>query len=233
MIFLKKGGWRILSFLSIFAAVFLFQNFAAMYMNESLFNDFLNSREILWTGINFSKAKLTRSAFNFTQEIMQHYFHDWNLLILNDQKKYDIRMSFRKPIMQYDLSVVTKANKNVRVNSVLTERINLKDTLTEESVRAYIPQFTLEAKQRFALTFLVESFDAVAKVAAVWVVIYKTDSGETVLCEQFLKVPSGIGTRNYWARIFYNILYDIKTFAFLRWENMVQNVAEAKDDSDN
>lgn len=204
-----------------------------MYMNESLFNDFLNSREILWTGINFSKAKLTRSAFNFTQEIMQHYFHDWNLLILNDQKKYDIRMSFRKPIMQYDLSVVTKANKNVRVNSVLTERINLKDTLTEESVRAYIPQFTLEAKQRFALTFLVESFDAVAKVAAVWVVIYKTDSGETVLCEQFLKVPSGIGTRNYWARIFYNILYDIKTFAFLRWENMVQNVAEAKDDSDN
>lgn len=204
-----------------------------MYMNESLFNDFLNSREILWTGINFSKAKFTRSAFNFTQEIMQHYFHDWNMLILNDQKKYDIRMSFRKPIMQYDLSAVTRANKNVRVNSVLTERINLKDTLTEEDICAFVPQFTFAAKQPFALTFIVESFDAVAKVAAVWVVIYKTDSGETVLCEQFLKVPSGIGTRNYWARIFYNILYDIKTFAFLRWENMVQNVAEAKVDSDN
>lgn len=204
-----------------------------MYMNESLFIDFLNSREILWTGINFSKAKLTKSAFNFTQEIMQHYFHDWNLLILNDQKKYDIRMSFRKPIMQYDLSLVTKANKNVRVNSVLTERINLKDTLTEESVCAYISQFVQAAKQRYALTFIVESFDAMAKVAAVWVVIYKTDTGETVLCEQFLKVPSGIGTRNYWARVFYNILYDIKTFAFLRWENMVKNSTDSVDEDSN
>lgn len=203
-----------------------------MYMNESLFNDFLNCREILWTGINFSKAKFTKSAFNFTQEIMQHYFHDWNLLILNDQKKYDIRMSFRKPIMQYDLSVVTKANKNVRVNSVLTERINLKDTLTEQTISSYMPQLVIHSKQRFALTFIVESFDAVAKVAAVWVVIYMTDSGEMVLCEQFLKVPSGIGTRNYWARIFYNILYDIKTFAFLRWENMVKNSTELVDDSD-
>ena len=162
---------------------------------------------------------------------MQHYFHDWNMLILNDQKKYDIRMSFRKPIMQYDLSVVTKANKNVRVNSVLAERINLKDTLTEAEVRSYISQLIIPSKQRFALTFIVESFDAVAKVASVWVVIYKTDSGETVLCEQFLKVPSGIGTRNYWARTFYNILYDIKTFAFLRWENMVNNSAEVVDDS--
>ena len=201
-------------------------------MNESLFNDFLNSREILWTGINFSKAKFTRSAFNFTQEIMQHYFHDWNMLILNDQKKYDIRMSFRKPIMQYDLSAVTRANKNVRVNSVLTERINLKDTLTEEDICAFVPQFAFAAKQPFALTFIVESFDAVAKVASVWVVIYRTDNGETVLCEQFLKVPSGIGTRNYWARVFYNILYDIKTFAFLRWENMVKNSTDAADDSE-
>jgi len=215
------------SFLIIFAAVFLFFNYRClMYINESLFNDFLNCREILWTGINFSKAKLTKSAFNFTQEIMQHYFHDWNMLILNDQKKYDIRMSFRKPIMQYDLSSVTKANKNVRVNSVLTDRINLKDTLTENSVCEYIPQISIPANQRFALTFIVESFDAVAKVAAVWVVIYRTDSGETVLCEQFLKVPGGIGMRNYWARVFYNILYDIKTYAFLRWENMVQKTNE-------
>jgi hypothetical protein len=141
-------------------------------------------------------------------------------------------MSFRKPIMQYDLSVVTKANKNVRVNSVLTERINLKDTLTEQTIGSYMPQLVIHSKQRFALTFIVESFDAVAKVAAVWVVIYMTDSGEIVLCEQFLKVPSGIGTRNYWARTFYNILYDIKTFAFLRWENMVKNSTELVDDSD-
>ncbi len=201
-----------------------------MYLNDKLFIDFLHDREILWTGINFSKAKFTKTAFNFTQEIMQRYFHEWNMLILNDQKKYDIRMSFRKPIMQYDLSVVTKINKNVRISNVLTMRIDLKDTLTESMIASYIPQIVMPSRQRFALTFIVESFDAVAKVAAIWVVIYTTDRGEMVLCEQFLKVPGGIGVRNYWARAFYNILYDIKTYAFLRWENMVERPGEGAED---
>ena len=197
-----------------------------MYMNKSLFTDFLADREILWTGINFSKAKFTKKSFDFTQEVLQHYFHEWNMLILNDQKKYDIRMSFRKPIMQYNLSAVTKINKNIRVNNILTSRIDLKDTLTEEIIGQNLPTINPTPTQRFALSFFVESFDAVAKVAAIWVVIYTTDTHEMVLCEQYLKIPGGIGTRNYWARAFYNILYDIKSYAFLRWENMVQNTNE-------
>lgn len=197
-----------------------------MYMNKSLFTDFLADREILWTGINFSMAKFTKNGFDFSQEILQHYFHDWNMLILNDQKKYDIRMSFRKPIMQYNLSAVTKINKNIRINNILTSRIDLKDTLTEEKIFNNLPAINPAPTQRFALSFFVESFDSVAKVAAVWVVIYTTDTNEVALCEQYLKVPSGIGTRNYWARVFYNILYDIKSYAFLRWENMVMNTEE-------
>ncbi len=204
-----------------------------MYINKSLFIDFLKDREILWTGINFSLAKFTKNGFNFTQEIMQHYFHDWNMLILNDQKKYDIRMSFRKPIMQYDLSAVTKINKNIRVNSILTSRIDLKDTLTEEKIGNCLPALSSEPSQKFALMFFVESFDSMARVAAVWVVIYTTDTHEMVLCEQYLKVPSGIGTRNYWARVFYNILYDIKSYAFLRWENMVENTNGEIDNQEN
>ena len=43
-----------------------------------------------------------------------------------------------------------------------------------------------------------------------------------VLCEKFLKKPAGIGTRNYWARTFYNVFYDIQSDTFHRWENMVQ-----------
>ena len=193
-----------------------------MYMNESLFKDFLSNREILWLGINFSHAKFTRQGLDFSQEIMQHYFQDWNRLILNDQKKYDIRMSFRKPIMQYDLSQVTKINKGVKVSSVLSSHIHLHDILNEEKIRAYISQLTFDARQKYALTFLVESFDANTKIASIWVVVFRTADSEVVLCEQYLKAPGGIGTRNYWGRTFYNLLYDIKTYAFLRWENMVQ-----------
>jgi len=193
-----------------------------MYLNEPLFVDFLKVKEILWVGINFSKAKFTRNGFDFTQEIMLHYFHEWNMLILNDQKKYDIRMSFRKPVMQYDLSAITKMNKTVKINECLTRNIGTKDVHSDDQMVQYLTGLTLPKTMPYALTFVVESFDAAIKTAAIWVAIIKTDTKEVVLCEKFLKKPAGFGTRNYWARTFYNVFFDIQSQSFLRWENMVQ-----------
>lgn len=177
---------------------------------------------MLWVGINFAKAKFTRQGFTFTQEILQHYLHEWNLLILNDQKKYDIRMSFRKPVMKYDLSAVTKLNKTVKVNDILVSNISSAHVHSDEWMCEYAYSLALPTTLPYALTFIVESFDSTVKTAAVWVVITKTETREVVLCEKFLKKPAGIGTRNYWARTFYNVFYDIQSDAFLRWENMVQ-----------
>ena len=192
-----------------------------MYLNEKLFIDFLNTKEVLWVGINFSKAKFTRNGFSFTQESMQHLFNEWNMMILNDQKKYDIRMSFRKPVMQYDLSVVTKLNKSLRTNDVLTNYIRIKNVYTEEQICQYASELPLPTTLKYALTFMVESFNAGVKSAAIWVVVMSTETHEVVLCEKFLKKPAGIGTRNYWGRTFYNVFYEIQSNAFKRWESMV------------
>lgn len=194
-----------------------------MYMNETLFADFLKTREILWVGINFAKSKFTREGFDFNQETLQHHLQEWNKLILNDQKKYDIRMSFRKPIMKYDLSVVTKLNKSLKVNDILTLFISSQHVHSDEQMSNYAASLELPATLPYALMFVVESFDTTVKTAAIWVVITKTDTHEVVLCEKFLKKPAGIGLRNYWARTFYNVFYDIQSDAFRRWENMVQS----------
>lgn len=194
-----------------------------MYVNEALLIDFLANRELLWLGINFTKARFTRQGLDFSQEILQHYFHDWNMLIINDQKKYDIRMSFRKPIMQYDLSTVTKANKTIRPQQILAQRIDLKHLLSEDIISEYIQTLTLPTAHKYALTLMVESFDTSSKTASIWVVITTTETKEIVLCEKFIKNPCGFGTRNYWARTFYDLFYDIKTKAFIRWEHLVKN----------
>ena len=192
-----------------------------MYMNEQLFVDFLQVREILWVGINFSKAKFTREEFDYPQEVLQRYLHDWNMLILNDQKKYDIRMSFRKPVMQYDLSVITKINKSLKTNDLLTKNIKANDGLSDDQMRELASVQTLPQSLPYALSLWVESFDSKVQTASIWVVITKTETQEVVLCEKFLKKPGGFGLRNYWARTFYNVFYDIQSQAVLRWENMV------------
>lgn len=194
-----------------------------MYINEALFTEFLNDREILWLGIDFSKAKFTKKGFEITQEILRIYFNEWNLLIISDQKKYDIRLSFRKPIMSYDLSLVSKNNKSTKLSSVLRENISLADIQREDSICEYIRSLEMPKQHRFALTFIVESFDTASKTGSVWIAIADTTTREPVLCEKFIKVPSGFGTKNYWGRIFYNVIYDVKTYAFCRWENLIKH----------
>lgn len=193
-----------------------------MFLDEKLFTDFLSDKEILWLGIDFSKAKFTKKGFDITQDALRQLFSAWNLLIISDQKKYDIRLSFRKPIMSYDLSTISKRNMSIRANSILREHIHLNDLLNEDGIRQYVSTIEMPEQHHFALLFIVESFDSASKTGSLWVVVADTHTRRTVLCEKFIKMPSGFGTKNYWGRIFYNTLFDIKNYAFCRWENLVK-----------
>ena len=104
-----------------------------MVLNEKLFTDFLSEKEILWLGIDFSKAKFTKKGFDISQDNLRQLFNEWNLLIISDQKKYDIRLSFRKPIMSYDLSTLSKRNRSIRLSSILREHTTSTTSLTKST----------------------------------------------------------------------------------------------------
>lgn len=193
-----------------------------MYINETFFSDFLEHKEILWLGIDFSKAKFTQKGFDFPSEVLKSYFHEWNMLIISDQKKYDIRLSFRKPIMSYDLSMVSKKNRIIKSNQLLCENISVESVMDKEEMCQYLTGLDYPQLHPYALLFVVESFDNNSKTGSVWVNIVHTGQKIPVLCEKFLKIPSGFGIKSYWSRIFYNLLYDIKNYAFYRWENLIK-----------
>ena len=194
-----------------------------MYLNEALYQDFLSTKEILWLGIDFSKAKVTKSGFNVSQEELRNCITYWNTLIISDQKKYDIRLSFRKPVMSYDLTRTNKINKNIRINNMLKENITMEDVYTDECIVKYIRETETPTLHRFGLSFIIESLDSLSKTGSIWVVINETPTKEPVLCEKFLKVPSGFGLKSYWSRIFYDLLYDVRVYAFHRWENLIKH----------
>lgn len=197
-----------------------------MYINAELFHDFLSHREVTWLGVDFSKARFTRAGFQLTQEVILRYFNDWNMLIISDQKKYDVRMSFRKPVMQYDLSWVTKRNKTVKINNLLSDFITIDAVYSEEAIIGYVQNSIIPQSSEYSILFIVESFDEHTKMGTVWVVVVQSGTRQVVLCEKFMKSPSGFGLRNYWGRVFYNLFFDIQKYAFPRWENLVKGKEE-------
>lgn len=194
-----------------------------MYLHETLFKKFLSEKEITWMGIDFSKAKLTKHGFDISIDMLHRHFNEWNMLIISDQKKYDIRMAFRKPIMHYDLYTLTRKNNATKLNQFLVDHLKIENQYSEEAIREYACKIELSKQSDFVLMVIVESFDQNSKVASLWVVILHVPTKEVVLCEKFLKVPSGFGTRSFWARVFYNLFFDIRKSSFLRWINLVES----------
>lgn len=193
-----------------------------MYLNKQYYLDFLCQKEITWSGIDFSQATFTKDGFDLQYDLLQYYFSEWNKFIITDQKKYNLRISFRKPIIQYDLSTVKKCNQIPKNKLSLKKFINIDNTFDDLFIEKYIKNLTFPKNTKYNIYFIVESLDSILKNAAIWVTIIKTDSNEIVLSEKFLEKPAGLSTKTYWARVFYNIIYKIKDDAYPRWENYVK-----------
>ena len=183
--------------------------------------DFLKEREVTWLGIDFSKATFTKKGFDMPNDVLQLYYNEWNALIISDQKKYDIRVAFRKPVIHFDLSFVKKQNKLYKGATPIREFVRMENLLNEDIIINYIRQAIFPVHSKYSLFFMVESFDSTIKKGAVWIVILSSDTKELVFCEKFTESPSGFNIKSYWARIFYNIFFNISRTAYVRWEHLV------------
>jgi len=193
-----------------------------VYINKELFVDFLKEREVTWLGIDFSKASFTKKGFDMPNDVLQLYFNEWNALIITDQKKYDIRVAFRKPVVHFDLSFVKKQNKLYKGGMPTKDVIRMENLLNKNILTNYIRQILIPEISKFSLLFVVESFDNTIKKGSVWVVILHSNTKEIALCEEFKESPGGFNIKSYWARVFFNIFFNISRTAFVRWEHLVK-----------
>jgi hypothetical protein len=192
-----------------------------VFINKELFSDFLKAREVAWLGIDFSKATFTSKGFNMPNDVLQLYLNEWNALIVSDQKKYDIRVAFRKPVVYFDVSFVKKQNKLYKGDMPIREFVRMENLLNEDIISKYIQTVRLPNLSKYSLLFMVESFDNTVKKGSVWVVVIKSERKELVFCEKFSETPGGFNIKSYWARVFFNIFFNISRSAYVRWEHLV------------
>lgn len=192
-----------------------------MYLDKNLLQNFLEQKEISWLGVDFSQATFTKEGFDLPSDVLHYYFSEWNKMFITDQKKYNLRATFQKPIVNYDLQMVTKSNNISRERLRIKKHIQIENTFSEEFIVQYISHLTIPQSSEFSIMFIVESLDQNLKAAAMWICIIHTPTRQTVLCERFTERPKGFNTKSYWARVFYNILFKINDLHFKQWSHFI------------
>lgn len=192
-------------------ALFVFSLAAFSQITEENFQ----KAEVVWYGLDFSKAKLIGSeGFENPELIRNDFFEKWNVIIINEADKYDLKGAFRKSDLKFDLEMIEDFNRDVAFQELV---VNKSYTITKDDVSAAVKKYKTDQKSGYGIVFVVESFDKISEKAAVWVTIFDASNKKVLIAEKMEAEPSGFGLRNYWSGAIYEIIKDIKEIKYKSW----------------
>ena len=206
----------ILTFLVIFP-------FANSSFSQLTTRNIFTSDEMVWYGLDFSEARFIGlfdqiSGYDPVSsfELVNKYIPAWNELVLDEPWNFDLKCTFRKKSVFYDICPVESLNRIVKIDSVskLSTYSLPKDRL-DRMIMSYPEGLK---KEGLRLVFIVESFNKTVSRASYWMVFFDIKTKKILLSEYCHAAPKGFGVRNYWAGSLKHVLNDIQWYKYEQWK---------------
>jgi hypothetical protein len=182
-----------------------------------------SANEIVWFGLDFSKAKFV-GAFDqgmglgpaTGSDIKNKYALGWNELIAKEQPKFDLRKTFRKDNVIYDLKSINEINKNMNADDIMVYN---EGKIEQAEITAMVKKYTPDVKKEgVGLSFIVENFNKNTQMADVYVTFFDIASKKLLFTEKVSGKAMGVGMRNYWAGSIKDILKKIEENEYKNWK---------------
>ena len=181
------------------------------------------TNEIVWYGLDFTKAKFV-GGFDQVggagaatgSDMKSKWIPSWNALIINEQPKYDLKKTFRKDNVYYDVTSLNELNSKIDVDAIMTPN---PGKIEKSEIDGMVKKYTGEKKEGVGLSFVVENFNKGSQMANVYVTFFDIASKKILLCEKVSGKAMGIGMRNYWAGAIKAILKQIDEKEYKNWKN--------------
>ena len=182
-----------------------------------------NAKEIVWYGLDFTKAKFVggfdqvggAGAANGS-DMKSKWIPSWNALILNEQPKFDLKKTFRKDNVYFDVASLNELNSKIDPDGCMTPN---PGKIEKSEIEAMVKKYSGEKKEGVGLSFVVENFNKGTQMADVYVTFFDIATKKILLCEKVSGKAMGIGMRNYWAGAIKAILKEIDDSEYKNWKS--------------
>lgn len=175
---------------------------------------FRNDTQITWLGIDFSSVQLTGDFSEFqgagsngVEDVKEKYFPAWNLLIVNEATKFDIKGMLQKNSMKNDIDMIMERNKKASTANMSTYNPKIFD---EGKIQNIVSSYSLSGKSGIAVLFIAESLNKSNVEAVFHLVAIDMKTKKVLVQERYTEAPAGIGVRNFWAGAIYKIIKNFK-----------------------
>lgn len=196
--------------------VSLFITLSINAFSQTVSDVFVKS-ELVWLGLDFSNSKYVGFTETVTpQEIVSQYFIKWNTLILSEPEKYNLKRSFWKKGVIYDIDYMIKKNATTSLDNYNTYS---EYYLPENKLDSIVAKYNPNNKSGIGLAFIVESFNKINETASIYVTFIDLSTNKILLKEKMYGKAVGFGLRNHWGGAIYKILKQIEMTSYAYWRN--------------
>lgn len=197
--------------------------------------DVFTSDEIVWFGLDFTKTHfvgLFDQGFGVEPatgyDLRSKLIPAWNGLFMQEQHNFNLRRTFRKRYVYYDIASVSGLNDKLDPDALL----NYNETkISKATIREMVKQYTsTEKKEGLGLAFIIENFNKNTRKAGLYVTVFDIKTKKVLLCEFMSGSPVGFGLRNYWAGAIKDILHWIDFYEYKKWRDKYYNNPPEEDE---
>jgi hypothetical protein len=205
---------------SWFIALFIFSGIKNTVFAQTAKDVFTNSEtQILYLGIDFTKAKLIDDANANAIDIRDRQYAGINDLIVTESKKYDLKDAFHKSYVDHDLGPVAKRNEKINAEDIKSTNTSDFHRLQESDIQSLVSGFDFGDKKGVGLLFVMEAMNKSGKSAAIWVTLVDMKAKKVLMTERLEgKTGMSFGFRDYWATPVKEIIKDIEKKKYNEWK---------------
>ena len=196
-------------------------------MKAQTIKDVFSSSEtsILYLGIDYTQARLIGGTEGTGIQVRDLY-PAINNVVINEPKKYDLQGAFNKSAINNSLGIVTKRNKEINGENIISTESSDYNRLKEEDINSLVKGIDFERKKGIGLLFIVESMKKGEKggTSSIWVTFVDMGANKILMTERMDGISSGgIGFRNYWASTIFNVIETINKKKYKEWKKQYGN----------
>jgi hypothetical protein len=192
-------------------------------LNAQNAKDVFNAKEIVWYGMDFTKAKFVGQ---FDQgfgampaagsDMKTKWVPGWNSLIVSEPQNFDLKKALKIDNIYFDVTPVNNINSKMDADKCMS--LN-PGTIEKSDIDAMIKKYaTGDKKAGIGLVFIVENFNKGTETADIYVTFFDIATKKVLITEKMSGKAMGVGMRNYWAGSVKSIIKQIGK-EFKDWKN--------------
>ncbi|HMK25560.1 MAG TPA: hypothetical protein VK483_05965 [Chitinophagaceae bacterium] len=180
---------------------------------------------ILYLGIDYTQARLIGGTDGTGIQVRDLY-PAINNVVVNEPKKYDLQGAFHKSSINNSLGIVTKRNKEINGEDIISTESSDYNRLKEEDINKLVKGIDFEKKKGIGLLFIVEAMKKGEKggTSSIWVTFVDMGANKVLMTERMDGITGGgFGFRNFWASTIFNVIETIDKKKYKEWKKQYGN----------